>query len=78
MKQELRRREFPDIDEALHCIAVKCNDELKKLWRQDDLSPADTKQMTDLTNLLLLVKKQLPGKTKKKKQDKVELGDIFG
>lgn len=63
MKQELNRRTFPNIDEALHCVAVKAHDELKLLYRKDVLTPADVKMLSDLTDLLLLVRKSTkPGK----------------
>ena len=60
MKQVLRRRAFPDIDEALHCVAVKANDELKQLYSKDDLTDREIETMSKLTNILVFVRKQLP------------------
>ena len=68
MRRDLYKREFPDIDRQLHCVAVKVADELEELYRidrLDSLSPADVKKMADLVGLLLLIRKQITKTTDK-------------
>ena len=77
MRAELTQRAFPDIDEQLHCVAVKVVDQLKKLYKHTELTSAEVVMMKELTNLLLLVKKQLPSARKKKDSTPTDTSGLF-
>jgi hypothetical protein len=60
LKKALKDRKFPDIDAQLHCVAVKISDQLRVLYRKSPMETSDIKAISDLTNLLLLIRKQSP------------------
>ena len=58
-RKRLDLRVMPNIDQALHNIAVKVNDDLQFMLDQEQFTNADIMKIKEIVNLLLLVRRQM-------------------
>lgn len=55
---ELLKHDAPNLDEVLHCCAVKAADQLSALTMKEDLTNIDAEKMKKFIDILLLFRKK--------------------